>query len=145
MPLRRCFPSLAIVAVSMCTLAGCGPRVKQKPVFPVSGKVLFDRKPAGRALVIFHPLDESDPNAVKPRGEVADDGSFKLSTYGAGDGAPAGEYRVTVEWWLSSGRPNDDSPPANRLPQRYAVAANSGLKATIEQRSNELKPFELTR
>jgi hypothetical protein len=82
---------------------------------------------------------------VKPRGQVEADGTFTLTTYEAGDGAPAGEYQVTVEWWLASGKPGDDRPPANRLPARYARAETSKLTARIEPGTNRLAAIELKR
>ena len=34
----------------------------------------------------------------KPVATVAEDGTFTLTMYAAGDGAPEGEYGVTVDW-----------------------------------------------
>jgi hypothetical protein len=78
---------------------------------------------------------------VKPRGKVGADGKFALTTYDGNDGAPAGEYKVTVELWLSSGR--DDAAPTNRLPIRYANPDTSGLTATVNAGATELQPFAL--
>ena len=136
-------PTLSLAAFALCTaLAGCGQ--KGPALYPVTGKVTgADGKPLEHATVVFHPLDSADPNAVKPHGKVAADGTFTLTTTTAGDGAPPGEYRVTVEQWLSSGK--GDDPPVNRLPARYGKPDQSGLTATVDAAPTELKPITVKR
>src|SRR5262249_34857847 len=136
---RLLFPLLAVV-LACC---GCG-RSDRKAVVPVEGQVLFENRPIQHALVVFHPVGgaESDP---RPTGRVGPDGSFKLTTYDVGDGAPPGEYAVTVEWWLTTGSKNNpqgyDSPPVNRLPPRYSKVATSGLRVRINGGKNSLPVF----
>lgn len=125
-------------------LASCGKADSRKPTFPVAGKVLLaDGKPAENATIVFHPVNESGADVVKPRGKVGADGSFKLTTYDGDDGAPAGDYRVTVELWLSSGR--GDEGPSNRLPEKYARPEKSELTATVNAGPTELKTIQLKR
>jgi hypothetical protein len=121
----------------LCTSCGNG----RVPVYPVTGKVLMGGKPLPRATLVFHPTGDSP---LHPVGTVDDDGSFQLTTYDQGDGAPAGKYQVTVEWRRLA-TINDDRPPANSLPARYARPDSSGLLATIAPGENVLPPFELTR
>jgi hypothetical protein len=121
----------------------CGPRIAHKPLYPVRGQVLFEGRPANRALVVLHPLNDPSPEAVRPRGQVGEDGLFTLSTYGTKDGAPSGAYRVTVELWLSTGK--GDEGPTSRLPAKYANPEKSGLTATVDTGPTELKPFLLKR
>lgn len=132
---------LLILAALSLAQASCGGGDKRKPTFPVAGKVTLDGRPAEHATVILHPVGDSDPDAVKPRGKVAADGSFKLTTYETDDGAPAGEYRVTVELWLASSRA--DEPPSNRLSPKYGKVESSGLKATVNAAPTELAPIAL--
>src|SRR5262245_26228369 len=99
-----------VVAVGCLALAGCG--ADGPPLHPVTGKVLVDGKPAEHATVTFHPAG-GGADAPKPRATVKADGSFALTTHTTGDGAPAGEYAVTVEWWLTPAK-NPDQPPVNR-------------------------------
>ncbi len=141
-PSRRFF--LAGFALAALGVASCGKAETRKPTFPVSGKVLLpDGKPAEHATVVFHPTNETGPDVVKPRGKVAADGSFKLTTYDGHDGAPAGDYRVTVELWLSTGR--GDEGPSNRLPEKYAKPEKSELTATVNAGQTELKTIQLKR
>jgi hypothetical protein len=146
--LPRALLRVSLVAGLALLTTACGGKTGPKEVFPVKGQVLVDGKPASYATVIFHPVGESGPEVVKPRAQVDGDGKFTLSTYGSNDGAPAGDYSVTVEWWLSPGvgtARGSDQAPINRLPVRYASATSSGLKATIGEGGAELNVFRLTR
>jgi len=84
-------------------LAGCGePAIE---TIPVRGKVMYKKTtPAAGALVVFHPVDEATEKKIggKPVGTVQEDGSFKLTLKEEGDGAPEGEYIVTVDWQKKS-------------------------------------------
>ncbi|MBP3953701.1 hypothetical protein J8F10_00095 [Gemmata sp. G18] len=136
----RVIVSFALFAVC-AALTGCGQ--KGPVLYPVTGKVTApDGKSLEHATVVFHPVDATDPNAVKPRGKVGADGSFTLTSYTTGDGAAPGEYRVTVELWLSG---KGDDPPANRLSDKYAKPDSSGLKATVNAGPTELTPFTVKR
>jgi hypothetical protein len=131
------------LALLLLGLAGCG-KSGGPALHPVSGKVLVNGKPAENATVVFHPTG-SGGNSVKPHATVGADGSFTLTSFATGDGAHAGEYRVTVEWWLSPVKKagDTDAPPVNQLAARYAKAETSGLAARVQDGPTELKAFEL--
>src|SRR4051812_645519 len=95
--LRARLARLLLLGLSCVCCGGAAPG-PPRPVSPVRGSGLGAGKPAVKALVIFHPLNDADAKAPRPTGEVAADGSFALSTHTTGDGAPAGEYAVTVLW-----------------------------------------------
>ena len=120
--------------------ASCSGR---KTVYPVTGKVLFEGRPAAGAVVQFHPQDKADKNALAPLGEVGADGTFRLTTYAHEDGAPAGRYAVTVSW----GVPSKGGDGYDRLlvPGRYLSPATSKLTAEVPPQATELPPFKLTR
>jgi hypothetical protein len=134
---------LLLLAAAFVLAPGCGNKEPRQPVFPVHGRVLFHGQPAANALVVFHPLTTDEKDPIRPRGQVQPDGTFTLSTYQSGDGAPAGDYRVTVELWLSSA--NADEGPSNRLPAKYANPQTSGLTARVEAGPTDLQPFQLKR
>lgn len=132
------------LGLAALTLTGCGG--SENPVHPVRGQVLFEGKPTPHALVVLHPIN-GPKDAPRPRALVAEDGTFRVGTYAEGDGAPPGEYAVTVEWLLTSARKgvDSDAPPSNRLPVRYAAAKTSGLRIVVEPGDNEAPPLNLKR
>src|SRR4051794_25148709 len=91
----RALLALAL-ATATASAAGCGGDGGQVPRFPASGTVLVGGKPSPGVRVVLHPSDRlGDLDALKPSGVSGDDGAFRLGTYEAGDGAPAGRYKVT--------------------------------------------------
>jgi hypothetical protein len=133
--LRRLIATL-LLGVLLLNLA-CGGR---NSVYPVSGKVLFDGKPAEGAVVQFHPKNKSG-KVVVPVGRVGADGTFRLTSYKQDDGAPAGEYTVTVFWGVPS-RGGDDYERI-LVPPRYLSPETSGLTAVVADHATELEPFQL--
>jgi hypothetical protein len=132
---------LLIPALLCCS---CGKRETRTPVFPVQGKVLFEGKPLAHAFLVFHPVNGFGVNVSRPIANAEDDGSFAPSTYDAGDGAPAGEYTVTVEWRRP---PSNDqvTPSENLLPARYSKPASTPFKVLVVAGENILEPFQIRR
>jgi hypothetical protein len=121
--------------------AGCSGDTNP-PRWPVEGQVLFDGKPPVGAQVVFHLAGNDSAGTLRPTGQVDSDGKFKLTTVAANDGAPEGDYDVTVEWWESK----NDRPAVNRLPARYQQSKRSGLHARITAGApNTLPTFKLAR
>jgi hypothetical protein len=116
--------------------------------YPVRGQVFAAGKPAEGALVVFHPVQSTDERALKPSGVVKADGSFALQSYDPQtcptprDGAPAGEYLISVSWI-----PPDYATYRNVLPDklqgRYSDPKSSGLRATVKAEPNDLPAFQL--
>jgi hypothetical protein len=129
--MRYAIFALALLAVS------CGRDYGGRPPFPASGQVLVNGEPAKGALVVLYdgPLT---PDRPAPQGTTGDDGTFVLSTYDPKDGAPAGDYKVSITW--RTGR-REGAP--DRLNRAYTNAETSGLTAKIEKKTNVLPPFEL--
>ena len=108
------FATGVLCLVIVCGVCSCAKRSheEQLQVFPVSGQVFFDGKPTPGAIVVFFPVDDPDQIRPHPRATVDRDGNFKLTTYRANDGAPAGDlYR---DHRLAQGRPwaTPRMPPA---------------------------------
>lgn len=140
---RLAFAPIVLTLVAFCPACSSN----RKPVYPVRGQVLVKGKPAARAQIMFHPANDNSPDAVHPVGHVDEQGGFTLTSYKQGDGAPEGEYRVTVQWFLAtkSRHPTrgDDYVTVNYLPDRYGRAETSELRATVRKGDNELPPFSL--
>ncbi|MDG3007466.1 hypothetical protein [Paludisphaera mucosa] len=128
-----------------CSDAGlAGPDV---PVYPVKGKVTFEGEPAAGAFVVFNPKTAPKPGqqAFTPRATVQADGTFALTSATEGDGAPAGEYAVTVQWLKPVKQGADLVAGPNVIPKAYATAETTPLKTTVRQSDNALEPFAITR
>jgi hypothetical protein len=127
-------------ALFLCAVFGCSSgsaqNLNQKPVHPVRGSVTVGGAPATSAFVLFVPLNEpANAQDPRPRAEVRDDGSFAISTYGAEDGAPVGEYIVTIVW--------EDRDLGDKLGGRYSNSKTSMLRAQVKEGANDLPPFKL--
>lgn len=80
----------------MIAALGCGSDAPKGPeklsTTPVEGIVTLHGKPAAEVSISLHHSE----GMVAPRGISDKDGKFSISTYGKGDGAPAGKYKVTA-------------------------------------------------
>ena len=123
--------------------SGCSKVSDHLPVYSVRGKVLLGDKPAAGALVLFHAKTDANAAVPRPHGRVAQDGTFSLSTYEAEDGAPAGDYVVTIDWRKDLPAHVPGAPKL--LPTRYSAPHQSPLRATVEPADNQLQPFQLSR
>lgn len=131
------------------SLAGCSGTPPGERLYVVEGKVFYKGRPAEKAIVIFHPVN--DASAIKPRAIVGPDGSFRAYTLVAGDGIRAGEYDVTIIG--KKKRPtrgpevprskNSKEPPGIELPERYENPKTSKLHVQVTEGRNELPPFQL--
>jgi hypothetical protein len=123
---------------------GCARDEARAPVFPVHGQVRFKGAPAPGAFLVFHPLEDAGDEPLRPTGLVAPDGSFALTTYDKDDGAPPGDYAVTVEWRKLVTKGEDAEAGPNILPDRYGRPETTPLKVTIAEEPNDLPPLEVT-
>jgi hypothetical protein len=141
----RYYRSALTLAVALLGLicSSCS-KNEHLPVYSVQGQVLVDGKPAEQAVVALHSLDE-DPikHRISPTGIVDASGNFSLSTYAKGDGAPAGEYGVSIVWRKPAVRSDVDQP--DLLPIHYRNAATSGLRVKVKLGPNHLEPIRLSK
>jgi hypothetical protein len=124
-------------------LPGCGGS-GPKPQ-PVHGQILVDGQPVRGAAVTFHPVGSTE--SLRPSAQTDEQGLFSLTSFANGDGAPAGEYSVTVTLYrvdITRQQAEGDATTVNVLPPRYANPTGSQLKAVVSKGKNDLSPFELT-
>lgn len=147
---RRVQVLVAVAAIAFC---GCGSEPVDsidKPLFPAAGKISYRGKPIPNARVTFHPIEALGAGGVAanpaasgneatpaplvrtPFAVVKEDGTFELSTLKPGDGAPEGEYAVTVSWTGEKPTVSDSDLP-EKLPPKYQNPAFSGLKVRVKQ------------
>ena len=117
-------------------LAGCGSQ--HPPTYPVTGKVVFGDGTTltSGGIIISEPVSGGE-FPVNARSKIADDGSFRLSTYDSGDGATAGEHRFLVR----AERTTDEDMRTGRVPRpvidrRFESFALSGLQFTVKEQDN---------
>jgi hypothetical protein len=59
-----------LIALTIFGPVSCGKTDGGRPVYPVHGQVFFRGKPTPGALVLFHPVNDPDPQAPRPHGRV---------------------------------------------------------------------------
>lgn len=122
-----------LLSICPCVL-GCGSAdLKNQPTIPVELEVYYQGKPAQKARVILHPTEEKDTEvwrAIRPHGVVREDGKAALTSYFTGDGAPAGEYVVTVSWPAKATRREDDDE-GDLLNGKFLDPSQSQLRVAI--------------
>lgn len=162
--IKSCAAWVSMLTLTM--LAGCGTSDAPK-TFKVSGTVTLEGKPVDGAIVTFV-SSENKKNAV---GSTNAKGEFKLSTFGPGDGALPGSYKVTISKTDEAAAPPATTPPPgviaggeisesyvppantaggkkgsgpkNLLPAKYANEQTSGLVATVAENDQNKFDFEL--
>lgn len=140
--LTRARRPAAWALLGLLLAAGCGPSAPPVALHEVRGRVAFGRQTPVGAQVVLHPRDGAWPHGSLPSATVAEDGSFRLGTFAAGDGAPAGEYVATVQWFPVD---KDGSVGGNALPGKYAAPHSSPLTVTVQAGANDLPPLEITK
>ncbi|MEZ6098236.1 MAG: hypothetical protein R3E01_04625 [Pirellulaceae bacterium] len=137
-------------AFVLATLAACGSCGDGRlACYPVSGSVTYRGQPAAGARMIFHPIGgSSELQCQRPVATVQEDGSFAVTTFFKSDGAPVGEYTVTIIWvhnrQLADGEDlRGGRASRNLLPNKYSSPETSDLRATVRKGTNVLTTFEL--
>jgi hypothetical protein len=126
-------------------LAGCGAKDEipgRLPTYAITGEVFVDGQPAVDAFVYLNPAGADRPR-LRPYAQVDNTGKFAVSTYETRDGAPAGEYVVTIEWLTYQPLGNQWSGP-DKLGGRYAKPSESNLRLTVEEQQREPVRYELS-
>lgn len=131
-----------IMFVASCVLFASCNRSDRVGVVPVRGQVFAaGDEPAAGALVVFHPVKADAEPTLRPVAYVDDEGNFELTTYDQGDGAPSGEYAITVEWREKPATPfSADKEGKDRLDGKYANPEESKFRFTVGGDSEHVVP-----
>ncbi len=138
-----------LVCVLAAGLAGCGGdgRPAHAPAVPVSGRVTVNGQPAAGALVVFHATARGLEAGPSPFATTAADGSYRLTFYTADEGAPEGEYAVTVVWNVKAKEAKfaigDGGGTADKLGGRYADLRTPKLTAVVKKGEPNTFDFDL--
>lgn len=136
--------SLAGLVLSFAAFAGCGSGEPRVRVFAVTGKISFQGQAPAGAQVVLHPVASLGESNIAPAATVKEDGTFAISAYDEGDGAPPGDYVATVEWFrLVSTDEGGGGRGPNVLPVQYAHPTTSPIRVTVKPEATELPPIEI--
>jgi len=170
MNIHRSTLATIITAFATLGLLGCGGSGgggEDRPdTYAISGTVTFNGAPIEGASVTFVPVETEGKSAA---GFTDAAGHYTLTTFTAGDGAVAGQYRVkiskfgqpaapaatatTADSGFESAIPEDagynpdadsgDTPASNLLPAKYADANSSGFMVEVVAGENPPQDFAL--
>jgi hypothetical protein len=130
---RRCWLPLLVIPL----LTSCGGSTA-----PVNGRVKFKDASDVAVLAGYEVAFEPGEGKTSAVGHIGPDGTFKLSTFGADDGAVPGRYRVAITPPTSA---DPDKPPQKpQLPAKYASFDTSGLTVEVKPGRNDVE-LELDR
>lgn len=130
-------------------LSSCGDDVQRGDprldVYAVHGSLFVNGKPAKDAAVYLHPtVPHQNPNSKTPissAGRVDADGGFKIRTYEEGDGAPAGDYKISITWnYPALGVVSGNFEGPDRLGGAFADPETTELTISVTAESENIIP-----
>jgi hypothetical protein len=130
--------ALAALLPMLVILSGCKSETRV-PVFPVAGRVTYKGQPPVGAQVVLHPVNAAETNDVAPSGVVGNDGSFTVTVYEPGDGAPQGDYVATIQWRKFV----DGGAGPNVLPKEYSSPTTSPVKVSVSGGPTQVPPIAI--
>lgn len=141
---RRLF-FLAALLLSVLTAAGCSETPTGRvPVHKTSGVITVDGRAPEGALIVLHPKSPAG-DAPSASGRVKNDGTFELTTYETGDGAPEGEFVVTLDWRKLEKVNGEFVLGPNLAPKAYTRPATSNAVVRVASGMSVLPKLEIKR
>ncbi len=135
--------SIALSLLTPLAIVGCGESAPSHvATYPVEAPITFRGKPTPGACISFHPVTPTE-EVPAPRGVVTRDGQLQVSTFNGGDGAPEGEYVLTVQWNRLVRRGDEVVAGPNVIPRKYTSPQTSNLRVRIAAGDNKLDPIRL--
>jgi len=109
---------------------------------PVRGKILVDGAPVKDLWVTLHPVGGTK-ETLRPKAQTDAKGNFAITSYIGGDGAPAGSYKVTVEWLTFQQFGSSWGGPT-KLEDSFAKPETTPFSVTVEESPVDLPTYEVT-
>jgi hypothetical protein len=130
-----------VVLLGACASCGDG----RQTTYPVQGQLTIEGKPAPYAELRFYEVHGRTPAMSRPYATTDQEGRFWVSSYGMHDGAPPGEYRVSVSWKgpLDGVSPDQRDSMPEQLPERFTDPATSGIVVRVIGGENRLETIEI--
>jgi hypothetical protein len=125
-------------------LPSCGGGDDGRPKrYPTTGRVAVDGKGTAGIQIRLHPVGRTkDLDALRPAAVTGEEGVFRLGTYEEADGAPAGNYKVTLYWPDS---PNSQSRPSDLFGGKYGKPDASTIEVTVKEGETDLGTIEASK
>lgn len=118
--------------------AGCSKGDWKAETCRVHGSLTINGMAPEGAVLIFLPVGQPpDSRGTNPWANVRNDGTYIVSMYEFEDGAPQGEYAMTLRW------PTKDGPPTDRLFGAFATA-DKAIQTIVVNGDLEIPPVALT-
>lgn len=119
-----------------------------KTTVPLSGDVFVDGEFGWGVRVTLNPVGGIDPaNPTMSVGEADNTGHFEIGTYGINDGAPPGEYIVTLQQFDRSQIRIGGGKPPDLFKGKYADPRSSEFTVSVPESAPEegiyIGPYEL--
>lgn len=125
------------------SLVGCSQEATNRvQTYPVTGSITLKGQPVPGAFVALHPKSPQF-DIPAPRANVGADGALKVTTYDGGDGAPEGEYILTIEWYKPIKSGADLVAGPNVVPKKYSSPKTSDITIRVAAQENVLPPITL--
>jgi hypothetical protein len=123
--------------------------VEEKPpldAFPIELDVFYDDKPAAGAQVVLHPRKFHNLEVFVPRpsGMVDHKGRARIKTFQPDDGAPEGEYTLTITWNKMVVQGEDAVQGQNLLDHKFSSPASSPFRVNVKPGKNVVPPLRLS-
>ena len=131
-----------LAATSLC---GCSSKQERIPVHPVKGSVTFEGRPLANALIVLHPKSATGKLDYSSQGKTDASGEFQVTTYDTNDGAPVGDYAVTVQYYELITNGSSSEPGPNILAPKYATPQTTDIFVTVKAEPNVLPPINVSR
>ena len=127
---RSNFLSILAVLGLIMVMTGCG-QTGLSGLVPAGGVIYSDGMPLEDALISFYPSLENGRTAIA---RSDSEGKFAMTTLNVNDGAFPDDYKITVVLMSADAS----------LPQKYAVAATSGLSVALSGKGDRNIRLELS-
>ena len=144
-----------LAATAAALLGGCGDgKDGAVVVYPATGRVMYDGKPAAGVEITFIPTDAPTVPTIprNPHAVTKADGTFALTTFADGDGAAEGGYQVVLTWPPDKNRPAAKMDKADSTPEEgeeadqllgWYDALHSNFNVRLKAEPNALPTFDL--
>ena len=145
MPARFRLAYVGRVAVLFLLVAalGCSQGDGRIAVHPVEGQLTWKGQPLPNAFVVLHPKDPTDTRVLPARAQTDAEGKFQVTTYDQADGAAAGDYKVTIEYYRPIKNGSGFEPGPNVLPPKLSRPDTTEISVRVAAGKNTLEPISL--